>query len=398
MASSSSAPPPHDGEPGGDGRRNSADIAHTSFWLRAGKEDGSGQYIEIRYKAYLYTDGSAFWSVRGPLLALLGDRTAKLNVAKEMKAQCVGFEVFLHQLGLQFVELYAMSWRQVACREDMPAGAKCREEATISTLGLLLLHLWWSRFRRRRQCRDRVATMLAAFLSRCFGDREFRRDALLEVVGEAGRCASHHGDDALCCHVRESIGDHLIEAGGKPLFTKDVAAFCALLAGHFLHCAPCMRILKSSCESLASGIEGALPDLGLDTDALAHAFLPEPKRKRHRVDEDYKAALTERVVKRRRCHGKSAVLNMHGINSSACSRWDHIELLRYQRSAWRAIGSCSGIFCLQHDGARVGQPARESVTMILQHNATDVACYLPPQAARVHQKLVSGPARDWAVV
>jgi hypothetical protein len=354
-------------------------LDYKAYWLDASSTDATGNFVDAKYKAYRYDDNVAFWSIKRPLDSLLAARSVKFKAMKELKQQLIHFEVFLHLHGLEWDNLHAPSMQQLKATADIDSavGSRTREEPTISTLGLLLWHVWWVTCRRALGDRRRAKSMLLGLLGRCWKGRTFRQEPVLDALADLGQYCTERLPSGSCLHLHSVVDTHIGESPQLTLVA--LVDLSAALAKQYVHCPACAKALRAICEHLTACIEDAMPDLGLDDKPLRHADALAARGKRSRVDEDYKKALTLRITKKRRCHGKAAFVDIEGLSKWAPASWDMDELISYQRACWRTLGEEAGVFCMQHDGARLGQPGKEVVVMSLQHNASGVACYLPPQ-------------------
>ena len=147
----------------------------------------------------------------------------------------------------------------------------------------------------------------------------------------------------------------------------------------YLKCRACCKFINDVCAVLAEHLAQRLQVSGLCENRLKHGIGLDHRGKRRRVDEDFKAALIDEVLVKRKADGKSAVSMADHITESSCREFDRREMQQYLHACWRVFAQPSGVCCLQADGARLDQPARETAMHILQNNAMNVACYLPPQ-------------------
>ncbi|CAK0903954.1 unnamed protein product [Prorocentrum cordatum] len=360
--------------------REQEPLSYVPYWLECSVLDRHEAHIDMKYKAYVYDDGGAAWSLRGMFEPLVPERARRVNVHREVKQQRLPLEVFMYQLGIDFDSEYFPSIRQVVAKDDGGDSIRFtnREEPTVSTLGFLIWQVWWATGRRRKVEQGRAADMLVGFLGRCWRGKLFDDAVVRAVLDGVGHECPRRRPDRSCDHLAPIIASR-VNIGRVTL--HGLTELLVALASHYLHCPAASRAVKAICQHLASTINAALGDMGLDTDRLKHATRADRTARRPRADEDYKKALTERIAKKRRCHGKAGVVDLAGFGASAPKHWDHQEMMAYQKAAYRTLGVASGVFCLQGDGARLGQPAKEHLHMVLQHNSSDLACVLPPQAA-----------------
>jgi hypothetical protein len=104
--------------------------------------------------------------------------------------------------------------------------------------------------------------------------------------------------------------------------------------------------------------------------------------KRLRTDGDYKAFCVEGMVKQGRAHSGTQVLRVHGdISTDQAIRWENQRLKAYMACGWRLMGG-PGVYIITEDGARIGQPAEETVVYSLTNQRTGESMYPPPQVSK----------------
>jgi hypothetical protein len=151
---------------------------------------------------------------------------------------------------------------------------------------------------------------------------------------------------------------------------------------HHLHCGACCHAIKLVAKHLSHHI-AASGDTWGTADALNQPRLSDHRGKNLAHDTDYLRSLRETVMRRRRCTSLTTLAEHKGATSSSTHHWKAKGLGAYQIAGWRSFCPApAGAYVLQEDGAKIGQPAVEMQTYIMQHVASNQSMVLPPQALR----------------
>lgn len=351
---------------------------YTPFWLEASQPTEENEVVSINFKAYAYASGACHWSLKQLFMSMFGQRNCRIDVTKELRRQCLHIEVLCMQLGLDWEEQVLTSYRQIRAIGEQADMSYAKLEPTITTAGLILLLILWANNRRSHIDRRRAVAILELFCLKCFaGDGDIAELVSKCLDGAASAC-SEGSTGGFCHHLARSVAS-LRQGGGGGLARRLVACM-VLVSEHYLHCRAACIGVRACVDTLCRRIGERIEALGFSSNPLKHGASLDHRGRRHRIDEDFKRALVTEILTKRKGHSKASIACIDGIREGSCRDWDHAEIMGYIQSCWRQVGQAGGVYSLQLDAARLGQPARETVVHILQNNGGNVACYLPPQA------------------
>ena len=164
---------------------------------------------------------------------------------------------------------------------------------------------------------------------------------------------------------------------------KTLAVGISLMIRHVFDCPAAARIIEAVLQFCASRLTVNLPSLGKDDPSKWEQCMGNAKRRR--VDEDLKKFLMEENVGGERAPSSAASVAAHGYDDHHCSAWIEEKITTHLLSCWTHLGgrSMHGVWSLLEDGARFGQPARE--TQIYSVWSAKHACggWLLPQVHEV---------------
>ena len=160
------------------------------------------------------------------------------------------------------------------------------------------------------------------------------------------------------------------------------AAWLVAIGSHVFHCPAAKCVLANVIEELSVDINAAVVnnDVGFDTDALKHAR--EQRGGGSRVDGDYKKQLRQQILQGKKCHNQMCVARLDGIDEGSARQWVAKDMRIFLNTTVRSLGQAGtrGPMILKLDGARVGQPAKETIHFVLRHTGSALSFYLTPQA------------------
>ena len=157
---------------------------------------------------------------------------------------------------------------------------------------------------------------------------------------------------------------------------------CSLVSAE-ADCRSARDLLPDCIESLAEEFDTRLPEVAWTSDPTEARLLDHDvaeKRKRRRLDEDFKHAVATQVVVEGRAKSSHAYLRSKGdAVSSASSAWEEQAVMEMQAASWLSFAGCQSLgFCI--DGSRTGQPARETEYCYLFNLEKHCGTWAPPQA------------------
>lgn len=124
--------------------------------------------------------------------------------------------------------------------------------------------------------------------------------------------------------------------------------------------------------------------------------------KRIRIEEDCRNFIaTDSVVHKLAKSGRAMARAMRdGMSVSAVAKADETTMSRYRATSQREMSSAiGGTFAMSSDGIRSGDPAEETLVLVLWNAKSDNAVVLPPEACRASRTNQGGsrPSLDWGM-
>ena len=137
--------------------------SYRPFWLTSAALGQDGRLASIEYKAYVYPPQEVLWSLPQVLEALMANRDGRIDTCREIRKQGDEWQVWLLAMGVDGVGALQRSLRS-ALSTGAEISSQTREEDTIRTLPLLVLHIFWAAY--RRGARHRARAMLESWFAR----------------------------------------------------------------------------------------------------------------------------------------------------------------------------------------------------------------------------------------
>ena len=323
--------------------------AHVSYTT------GPGEQLSRKVKAYRFFDHKVYWSVQTFFLCFFQHRAPRLSVGKETKRQLFNLEVYCEALQQDASTMLETSFKSHTAA-GTPATSKTVSELTISTLGLLLMLAMWTSGRREAASKENAVRLLEAVLVSTKLVDVCKLHVVLMVVTVAAALCKLDAVGGRCSHLRGGL-DFLREEGSCP--QRCLARCMQHWSGQLLHCPSCAHAVKVVANHLAGHVQSSWGTWG-ELGAAGHDRVVDHRGKALQHDADYKKALKDTVMKRRRCSTIRAVTDSKGSGRNTASTWATADMEKYQVAAWRSFSELTGTFVLQEDAARLGQPAQES--------------------------------------
>lgn len=339
-----------------------------------------GATTTINYKCWKYTDdGSVWWELRRIARPILMKENMELN--KTMKANDQVLSAVAASIGAVWLDEYMVSRKAAEARgiEELVGSEKLRQEAGVSTLGLLILLLGWSFARHRGEERSRALCSLEAWLMKV-GDASLLPFNLWEDVCTdplRARCPNRRDGDRMCVHIAKlmTFSDSSTWRELAMLLHSAIvdATVCPSAAG----------LAEGFVRKIAQGVNGRVDQISLPTNILKEEhFMAQSGKRKARVDEDFIELVSQEKVRQKKIHCGSQLARATGdVPESACRAWDEQFLCRYQAEAWKQFASATFV-SVAEDGKRIGQPAEETQMYVAWTPTGDKAAVLPPQALR----------------
>lgn len=359
-------------------------MASKFAWFQTVVSPANQTSFQAKVKITLFDTGWNAWDYEG-LAQMLGrgKRGASAQVCKDVKRlKREDLPVWCHRTGLALETCVMMSRRQIQRGVAMSDWARqhVTHRISLSTQRLLMVLTEWCSFRQAIEVRDRTAAMMKA-LCATFITVEECRALLLSAPSAAALGACGEGRERDCCqHVLAVMDLHqrvdVIDA---------LVARVRELGSLRYRCAACGQWLGALLRMMASIFDAKLHDdaWGLVSRNALHPAEDERQRTMGReIDRAYRAELVERVLGKRKCHGQGAVASLEGVGAGTTDLWKHDDVLAQCRANVRTLGKDPrGVFHIIEDGARLGQPAKETNHFVIKAMYAGMSCVGAPQAS-----------------
>ena len=353
----------------------------------------SSQLLEGEYKAWKYNSGLVTWELRRPLQILFGEGQAAFEPHRMTRKDKGVWKTIFEQWGFDFEEHFLPSARSDSTTAqhaeqagDAPPAAVAagqqrqsaiRQETSVSTELLLVLHIFWASTRRSRESKERVEAMLVAFLTKLVPpqlmdkinlqgfldasaaecDAQTPLGICMHMAGLHARCQKQPPQSSVHAHEKDKylmLGAMVSQCPAAKLVGHAALAALADAVGHHIDVAGCPDVTKFA------ALHGA--------------------KKRRRVDEDYKHHLTAVAVNTGRASTAAAAASARGEAESSSRRWCQQDIETYLARSWLSFQQPSGVHSITEDGARFGQPAQETQIYAFWAASSNMSAWLPVQA------------------
>ena len=194
----------------------------------------------------------------------------------------------------------------------------------------------------------------------------------------AAYCVEFEGGQGTCVH-RRRFADALYRHTESPQLR--VARALSSIAAYFDDCAASVRVASETIALVAAHINARVPLCAGFTDPakLKHVSVGEhdDQKKRRRICEDYKMAISEHMLVQHRASNVHAAARSGGMcAASTAARWEVERNLCY-RDASRKLGPSCWAVHVSIDGKRLGVPQQETEIYAAYTWPCDLACWLP---------------------
>lgn len=356
---------------------------YAPFWKALAFQRQRGEPITDVIKSWQYSGGATTWELRRLVHALgYGGKCAR----------CCRFVEHLEKTlqrrpsRLPFFDDIVES-RHAKRAKRMPAEEvnddAIREEYQIGTHPLLRMLVYLVGVRRGEQMCLTEDVFRAFFAALVLEQYEGALMAELALTEEEGQmCDSWLDGCAHCAHshlASETAGRRSHGRGWKVF----VAIFCLVLASEKTNCQACLRFLDRLLKAVAQVIDRGLNASGAFSDPLMLTSHMDTNNRRRRYDEDFKAAVTTRVV----MEGKAGSVREYAKAQSAggalkaktAGKWDHDHLQWHHACMWQLATGFEEV-SITVDGSRIGQPAKGTFMYAMYNVEHEVGGWLMPQA------------------
>lgn len=347
---------------------------YTPHFLTSVCDDVDGQGLSLTWKMWAYTDGRCFWEIRRVLLHLHRRRKI-VKVSHQINVEKEAWTLFMELLGFRWAQHYRASTRataHAASRGAEPHGEGStapndeddeytRDEHSISTPGLIALLLCTCIFKKIKACQSEARYMLLGLFSVTLPRELCEALPRSEWLATASTKCTLGGTP--CCHMAHWID---VQKRSDYLHCVNVVDELRCLS-HVAHgCAGACAILNSFILAVAEIVEKKAQNIG-DTDATKTKLLEGSCKKKLRVDEDYKVQKMELGASGSgKCSSSSQAIaaDREVAHESLGRRWCEQSVARRIAQLWMQNSNgaqLDGVHSVAEDGARLGQPAEETV-------------------------------------
>ena len=116
-------------------------------------------------------------------------------------------------------------------------------------------------------------------------------------------------------------------------------------------------------------------------DPLKHAGFVDNRGERPQVDEHCRASLIQAVMRTRKVQSQGSIATtVDRVPRSSVHDWVHADMRVLQSAWWGFCRDAHGVYILKEDGARIGQPGRETVHHLLRQARSEIVFPAAPQA------------------
>jgi hypothetical protein len=329
--------------------------------------------VKIHWKCWRYIDGPLFYEVRSIINDFHGKNT-EAKLCRIIKDDMETVATALTDAGLSFWGEFVPS-HQAYMKNPTLYDAKgvdkdhVRDEYSVSTKGVLFWLATWATTRKKHADREKVFTMLEAFLAARLPAKWFYASKISEKYDNLfNRCADRTRQDRPCRHIRhmlQNIGDDHESFSWKQFthlmvdlsYDRDCECYQPLYE----------KLMDACFVQHAGGMEAVATSNILKT---AVTYQTEAG-KRRRIDEDFKAEMSKLNVE----SGikPTTLVSFTDMGSGQMARGcQHVFLKACQLSSQKVM-LCEGAVIFSEDGSGHGKPA-ESTSMSLIWDAEVNVC------------------------
>lgn len=358
------------------------------FRLKCSRASDLLGVVEVEHKLWVYDDDFVAWELRRLLIAFYSDRH-KLDPCHQIRLERKDWEQLFDTVSIRWRQNFFPAARAFAVGDgviecdDAEMGAptndrRIREVASVSTPGLLLILLQWVKTKRQRAHRERAWMLWLGLMSKCIPPDDARDVSLQDILDESTHLCIHSARGGLCSHVEEFFGE--CRRGSDEHTHSSIGLRMGMLLTHVGDCPAAAAGLHDTLILLGSMIDAAVVAIG-DCDIAKWTNLQGPCGKKRRLgDADLRNFLLGDNVLQGRASSATASTKSQGVHSNTTQCWLEKHRREYLEAAWSVPGPMPrGVYSLAEDGARFGQPARETQAYALWVASSDQAVWLPIQ-------------------
>lgn len=357
-------------------------------YIRVHDVDACGVALDVEWKCWMHGD-QGVWELRRVIESAKGSLPSGFLLHEWVKQYKGKLAFYFECAGLSWAECVIPSRKSFAaqCAAQSRQGVEVpaqppflHDEWAIASAGLPVFFVYAAQASRTKVAKHRADRLLRAFLVKLVTPEAARH---LSQFPERSvqACAARGMGSQVCEHLAPLVGALSgVDSAPQHLLAD---ALHGLLREH-QSCTSAQAILRSLAGSLGAHINAQVPVASWTTDPTATQLLDKAlpdKKRRRRIDEDFKKVVATQVVADGRAGTGAAFLRSLGgaASPSASSAWEERVLLESQSAAWLHFATASAVsICI--DGIRVGQPAQEMEVCFAWDPTVGVGIWCPPQA------------------
>lgn len=253
-----------------------------------------------------------------------------------------------------------------------------RAEWSSSSLGLLVLLLWFIMGRRVAKERKAAHKLALAFLTKALPEAWNIRDRLEELLQDfVGVCQAQPMTNGRCCHV-SSLVEAFSECAGAVSQEAALLILVCIQSKVVSQCPCIQRLHMELVGELAELIDLAI--LGGRFQVSGAELAPNPSdRKRSRTDEHFKDfIIREAVTLKMAKTGRSMLRAGAKVDPSLATKWEAEAMLHYMAASLRVMRGSAQVGVAE-DAARLGDPPEETLLLLVWSQTSDTTTIAPPQ-------------------
>jgi hypothetical protein len=334
-------------------------------------------------KAVLYDSGRVWWELRRPLLAFFeGLKTRSLQLNKELKRWHASLAAIFLRLATAYCSHVLDSWRASDAKGQEASHEHARQEYMVTSFGQVVFLLWLSCARRATQERQKAKALLLALLHSCLNPEQADIGGVLShAVADSLQHCAEGASNGICSHMQTVTSMMPPVLGDGHEAVQMLVSVAIPLLQQMLHlvvgCNAAAAALTAVLEALAERLDQSIP-LREFKDPLKEDLLQGRSRKL-RIDEDFKAVVTDQVRFGRRVLTGAEVVATTSVDEKQVRLWTQAKMLSYQAACYREHSEATGVFGIAEDASRISCPGEETVVYNLWCCQLDKGCFPPVQ-------------------
>jgi hypothetical protein len=342
--------------------------------LEGAAEPEEGKPQVFTFHCYQYSDGQFFWMVQ-PCLEQYHSGRRKVNYPNEAAKERAVLEEVCGRWSLSIQQLYQASRKQIKLNPGQVAGPYSRSSQTVGTKLLIIMLLTWITGAWRNSSKKKAEAMMSVLLARA-PQRVVPASSVSSLWEQAkGFCEPEASNESACSHLdlerlRPAFNEASSSHDGLVKLMKELFIRSMLCKAALHICAA----LVDACATMVNDSVERAPALD------AHrAHIRKASNGRLLADDTYRVHAMRTLLSSRKAKNGKGMMRLDGYSACTHHRWLSQEAAAYQATCCKNLSASAGTFGLWEDAARIGNPAKEMLLMMI-HIVGVGGCVLPPQA------------------